>query len=764
MKNNDNHNNPIIDGKASNNRSRFFEFWTGFHLPSGRFFRWSAVMAVLLLTIVLWAIAQTGQAEEKNADKPVKTESKQTTGKQDQDKQFQGRDSDNTDMKPVPRQNAEENELYQLFNQYAEAFDKDPNSPRTQALSKKLDETMEKLQEKMEKDPLATLEKLPAAPSAPKPTISPGDRVPRPRPKTAPLLRKAPRPSARITQTKGLASQSGQSPAPQVSQREGPSPREVNEPNVPSEPPKAVPAPAAEQAKPKTADETPAKPVEAKAPAAAARPNEAAAEVKPASPLEIEKEDDYVKIKTQDDVIDINMLLETIGKELKLNFIYPDGVVPTGKVKLQQYGKIHRRELLPLLESVLAFSGYSMVREDPYIRIVKRAEVLKKTEIFTPFPYSPPTDAEESVVVRIVELQHANFNDVKKVLTDFVPDPSVITTIQNTNYLIITDYDRRISRLLDIIALVDKPGPMRRLEILQPQYLLAKQVQGQIDSLLNALNAQSATIAAPTPPAPKPAPRGVRRPSKPKQPTKPTATSKISKPTFLVDDRTNRLFVIGTDEQIEQVEHLLSLFDVPQPGPEIKLVPVTVEYVTASEVMGQISKLIQVLNEETTITPRAPSPPMPATKGKRTPPAPARPRKTVTPPAGSGPKGPYMQPDERTNRILIVGTEDQIAQVQDLLGLLDVPVGEEIKLEPLEVENVLASEVMGQINDLIKALNEQTQPKPSTTTQPVKTAKPPARPTSKGTAKTPTSTTSLAGPKGPYMLADERTNRILVVG
>jgi len=264
---------------------------------------------------------------------------------------------------------------------------KDPESAETKELSRQLDESRERIQALLESDPRANLNKLPSARTTPRP---PRRLLPsRKRTKTA----KKPNglPHTKSTQTKKT---------PPKTEKVGPENKAVKS------------DPATKDAK---------------------------------GTSEIKLEDGYVKIKVAKDIVDINELLRTVGIALKLNFIYPDGVVPTGKVKLQQYGKIHERELLPLLESVLAFSGYSMVREDPYIRIVKRADVHKKTLIFTPGAVGPGDVPEDSVVIRKYELKHATFSDVKKTLTNFVPDASVITTIPKTNCLLITEYARLLT-------------------------------------------------------------------------------------------------------------------------------------------------------------------------------------------------------------------------------------------------------------------------------------------------------------------------------
>jgi type II secretory pathway component GspD/PulD (secretin) len=677
---------------------------------------------LLLMTVLLWTAAEQGQAEQ---EKDSKEQTAQTESAEKDSKTTEKPNKPDEEIRPEDILNidsfvsAEEAKLIELIQAYAEAMSQDPESAVTKELSRKLDESRERMQKLFENDPRANLNKLPSARTAPRPSI--GSLPSRKATKTA----KKPNglPHVESAQTK-----------------------------------KAVPKTEKVGPENKAVENDPAS---------------KATEEK----IEIKLENDYVKIKVAKDIIDINMLLKAVGTALELNFIYPDGAVPTGKVRLQQYGKIHKREMLPLLESVLAFSGYSMVREDPYIRIVKRADVHKKTLIFTPGAVGPGDTPEDSVVIRKYELKHATFVDVKKTLANFVPDASVITTIPKTNCLLITEYARRIPRIIEIIKLVDVPGLQRKMEIMACQHLTTMEARSQVEMLLKALNAQQVSVTGAIPLAPRSAaepPARGRRPQ-PKPPTQRTSpppastTTKADKVTILEDKRNVRLLVIGTDEQIGQVRHLLSMFDVPVGGPEIKLVPLKVEYLGSGEVITQISSLIKALNSQgaSSATPASirPTPPV---KGK----TPPRSTKTISrsaAPTKTAPSVAYMQADERTNRILTVGSQEQIDQVKDMLKLLDVARGgPEIKLTPIKVKYVLAQDISERISELIKAINEEISEgasKKSTRTPAARPPKSPKAPAPKiRTAARSQSGSRLAGALGPYIQVDARTNRILVVG
>ena len=63
-------------------------------------------------------------------------------------------------------------------------------------------------------------------------------------------------------------------------------------------------------------------------------------------------EDDIVQLKMKDNILDLNYLIDYVGKVMKFNFLFDSDKGIVGKIKMQKYGEIRRRDLLPLLESL----------------------------------------------------------------------------------------------------------------------------------------------------------------------------------------------------------------------------------------------------------------------------------------------------------------------------------------------------------------------------------------------------------------------------
>ncbi len=394
--------------------------------------------------------------------------------------------------------------------------------------------------------------------------------------------------------------------------------------------------------------------------------------------------DDVIKLTLRDNMIDINYLLELIGKEMGFIFLY-DAVPPATNVRIQQYGDLHRRDLLPLLESLLRFNGYGFVREDPFIRIVQIGQAVKKTEIKIESDEDLKSLAPgDMIVVQIIELEHVPVAQLQGVLTTFTSEQGVITPVPtNPNMMIITEYARRMPRLQELIDLMDQPGPARRLEVTDVKYVVAADAATQLSNLIRDLGEYTATTSPMQSRTPgrtrprqgQPAQPGQPQPGQP-QPA-PAAAPTATGPVMHVDERTNRLFTIGTDEQIEQVLQLLTLLDVKAKDAVI-IKAFVMKEVVPSDIGQQIVSLLEAIgeDEEDQVIPGGEGAPQVQPQQQRTP-------RTTTSrsrmsqmdrslmQAGTG--GPFLLGDDRTNRLIVVGRPSQIEKIQELLDLLDVP-------------------------------------------------------------------------------------------
>ena len=254
-------------------------------------------------------------------------------------------------------------------------------------------------------------------------------------------------------------------------------------------------------------------------------------------------------------------LLGLVGEYLHLDYMY-DPVKVTGEVTLKLQGKlrgpIKLKDLYPLLESVLKFKGFVMTRKGNLITIVPAAEVLNIDPVLL--------DAKKGeikygdvIVTRIFKLKHIDTASAKNLL-DGMKLGTNIRPIGETKTLIITGYAYRMARIEELLEMIDKPGEPKKFRFRQLRYTMAKTLAPKIKTLAEQLGTISITIAAPAAPAP-------ARPARGRPPARPAPTPAApAKPTVYLDadERTNRILMIGLEEQLVVVNELIDTLDVEQ--------------------------------------------------------------------------------------------------------------------------------------------------------------------------------------------------------
>ena len=498
-------------------------------------------------------------------------------------------------------------------------------------------------------------------------------------------------------------------------------------------------------------------------------------------------EEGQIRIMTNDGIIDLTELLIAIGKELELNYYFEDGSVPSGNIMLQQYGVIDRSELLPLLESVLAKAGYMMVKEDPYTKIVKRNEVHKNTAAFWPDLDETYEGPDDSVVTTIVTLNYTTQEQVGPVLNRFIPYTDIISPIENTNKIVISDYAHNLQRILEIIKMIDVPGPQKKLSIIEPEYLKPERAKEILEEMYSKMYGESG-ISEPGSPEPEADPKQTppqtaaqriqaSRDKMAKNAAAKSATDKgKNSPDIIVDKRTGRIFIISTEKEFENIQKILTYFDVPKSGPQVNWEIYSPVYVDSKNVVTQIETLMKAMtDEETGLNPDAESSDDGGDAAAQTA---ARQRaiqqrratNNQEQSSSSELQGMFIHVDERTNRIIVLGWPDQIELFDKLFKLFDIPLpGGKIEIEIIPLNNTDAGDTLSKVKDLLTAFNKKSSGKAvsdgSTTSSSQQSQG--RTPRQGNVPQSQGNTSSSSGEDedaGPFMLADERLNRIIIIG
>lgn len=289
----------------------------------------------------------------------------------------------------------------------------------------------------------------------------------------------------------------------------------------------ATPPPAPQQ-QPVTA--TPPAPLPGPAPAAvpqpAAPPQPHIATPTPApqpQPAPPARDQRYVTIDF--DNVDIQVFIKFISELTGKNFVIDDKV--KGKVTIISPRKIAVDEVYKVFESVLEVYGFATVQAGDVIKIIQSLQAREKS-LETRLQHEPAT-MEDKYVTQIISLDHANPDEMKRVLDPLISKTSVILSYPPAGMLVITDVLSNIKRLQEIIEALDVDGVGGLISYVPLKYASATEA---IKSLNVLFQQQKGAIA----------------------PVK-----------IVADERTNALIIAATENDTTRVRELVALMDKEVP-------------------------------------------------------------------------------------------------------------------------------------------------------------------------------------------------------
>jgi len=424
--------------------------------------------------------------------------------------------------------------------------------------------------------------------------------------------------------------------------------------------------------------------------------------IRPYEPEPIPNGDDTLKLDLPEKV-DIVLLLGLVGEYLGLDFMYDPAKIKgdvTLKLKGKYQGPIKVKDLYPLLESVLKFRGFVMARRGNLVTVVAKEEandidpaLLKADE--------REVETGDVVVTRVFDLKHIDTASATNLLTAMKLGEN-ITPIAETKTLIITGYAYRMPRVETILQMIDKPGEKKKFRSRPLKYTMAKTLAEKVKTLAEQLGTVSISISAPSAAPPTPVTRrpgesdaayrarvtaAARSRSAIRLPSAPTATAEEPSVYLDADERTNRILMIGLEDQLATVEELIDTLDVEQQDlRSLKLYKI--EHVDAEEVKKKLGELGIIGASPTTssrITPAS------RTEGAAPTARPPTARPPTTSRTGETTEALVEEPQvvviETTNSLLVNATPEQHAQITTILGYVDSETLEDeipYKIYPLE--------------------------------------------------------------------------------
>lgn len=406
-------------------------------------------------------------------------------------------------------------------------------------------------------------------------------------------------------------------------------------------------------------------------------------------------------------ILDLVHLLDLAAEYLDLDYMYEPSQVNGQTVTLKLHGKlqgqIRIKDLYPLLESVLKFKGFAMTRhEGRIVTVVPLAEALQ----LDPKLVGRGTDslaAGEMVITRVLELQYVDALSATQLLDDMKLSVAV-SPIEETRSLIVTSYAHRMARIEELLRMIDRPGRAKQFRSRQLRYTMAGDLVGQLMVLAQEFEDVPVTIAPlqksvpEAPQAGRPGPPGMQaqtaaRSVGPRRMDRDSEDAQAQAAAVYLDadERTNRILMLGYEEQVELVEQLIDALDLPEYGLQ-RLQAYHLEHVQADKAAAKLEGLGVIGGATEDVPQRQPTPPgqpVVATASRR---EPAGESMTV--------EGPQVVVLAETNALLVNATDEQHARIERTVRYLDVVYEDQPFLRVYDIQYVDAEDVRQKLGEL----------------------------------------------------------------
>ncbi|UCG38908.1 MAG: type II secretion system secretin GspD [bacterium] len=343
--------------------------------------------------------------------------------------------------------------------------------------------------------------------------------------------------------------------------------------------------------------------------------------------------------------VEIRKVIETVSEITGQNFLVDERV--QGRVTVIGPKSLSAAEIYQVFLSILQVKGFGLVPSGKISKIVPAANIAS-SGIQMKVGKSDEISAVDAYITQVIPIEYTEAEELKNLLAPLIPKTDSITAYGPTNLLIVTTTESLVSRINQIIAMVDVPGAREEIRIIPVNYASVQDLAAKITQVMESqiTPAQAARRV----------PRG--------QPA-PVETS--AAPKIIADERTNSLIVIGDSQSLERIEELVAKLDVSVPQGAGK---VHVYYLQNADA-DELSKVLSGIPLEESAIQVEGAPGQPAPK-----PAPR--------PQGTGSTVSIIA-DTSTNALVITATAEEYEALRAVIEKLDIP-REQVLVEVLIAE------------------------------------------------------------------------------
>ena len=380
-----------------------------------------------------------------------------------------------------------------------------------------------------------------------------------------------------------------------------------------------------------------------------------------------------------DNVLDF--LSRTLGYE-----VLKDGPIDA-RVNITSKQPVTPEEAITLVNAALKANGFVVVREGKMLHVSPR-DKAKKANVPVHFGSDPAEIAEtDELITQVIPIKNVNAGKLKEDLKPMLPDADMISN-EGSNTLIITDTSATVHRLVLIIRkLDDHEAETSEIKIIPLKHANATAVAKIIDTFFKSSGGGGG------PQQPQPGMPMVMGPNGQPMPQKGGGGGAERHGATVItaaDDRTNTLLVMASGETLKSVQEIVARLDSqdPNPAPGAVMRAFPLKFAIAEDTAKLINNVFKNQQDNNY------SPYILRIFGG----------------GGEEQKKDWKINaafDERTNTLIVTGSKEAIAAVEDLIKILDANQVAPSELKVFHLKHADAFIVAGQIEDMFKPKEEQ---------------------------------------------------------
>jgi general secretion pathway protein D len=423
----------------------------------------------------------------------------------------------------------------------------------------------------------------------------------------------------------------------------------------------------------------------------------------------------------------LDQVLDFVGELKGKTIIKSPGINAT--ITLKSQTRLNVEESLQAIEAILSMHNITLVpMGEKFLKAVQTAQARQEgMRINIGLPEEPFAETD-ALISQVFTLKHVELTEITAVIQGLLHGYGKIQPLERANSLLVTDSEANLARITELLDFLDQPVEAKvETRIYEIRYAEAAQVASRLNELIADSQAQEErpqiNVAEQMPNFPNPP--GVIRARAAQQQAQQAGTELDAaasmaergvisgKVRIIADERTNILFVISRTENFVFFDRIVEVLDRPI-DPAITVRVVTLEYAKAEDIAGILNEFIGAASSDA----EAPGTGRASDTGGTDTPTDSRSQalrdfirarteeRTAAAATGQAVEATAigrLSPDtriladQRTNMLLLMGKQGDLAVLEELVDSLDVMLAQ-VVVEAVIIEVGLSDDIRSGID------------------------------------------------------------------